>query len=262
MPPPSGYTPPSGANDAGADPAALDSGASSPNVSFTYDTAGNRATMTDALGTTAYNYDTWSHLTSETRTFTDLAGYGSNLGSYSIDYTYNLGGQLTSIRDPFRSAGANHTVSYAYDKLGQLTGINATGYKDGYWNNSSQWITPDVPVLASQITHRAWGATTHASYGNNLTLSATYNQQMQPVHFKVSSIYNNAPYLVIAGDYERAKPPKGSKQVTTTKPKAHAKQQSVEVDLSIVLEDMKPQEAVLAPQAPAEPEPPPVDNHP
>ena len=28
--------------------------------------------------------------------------------------------------------------------------------------------------------------------------------------------------MVIAGDYERAKPPKGSKQVTTTKPKAHA----------------------------------------
>jgi uncharacterized protein YkwD len=28
--------------------------------------------------------------------------------------------------------------------------------------------------------------------------------------------------MVIAGDYERTKPPKGSKQVTTTKPKAHA----------------------------------------
>ena len=59
--------------------------ATTPNVSFGYDAAGNRTSMTDGLGSVSYTYNTISQLTSETRTFTGL-------GSFTLNYAYNLGG--------------------------------------------------------------------------------------------------------------------------------------------------------------------------
>jgi YD repeat-containing protein len=39
-----------------------------PPVSFAYDAAGNRASMTDGLGSASYGYDSLSRMTSEART--------------------------------------------------------------------------------------------------------------------------------------------------------------------------------------------------
>src|ERR1051325_4713496 len=44
--------------------------AATPNVSFGYDEAGNRTSMTDGLGSVSYSYNTLSQLTAETGTFT------------------------------------------------------------------------------------------------------------------------------------------------------------------------------------------------
>ena len=64
--------------------------AATPNVTFGYDAAGNRTSMTDGLGSVSYVYDQLSRLTSETRTFTGV-------GSFALSYGYNLADELTSI---------------------------------------------------------------------------------------------------------------------------------------------------------------------
>src|SRR6185369_8741551 len=90
--------------------------ASTANVSFGYDSAGNRTSMTDGLGSASYVYNTLSQMTSETRTFTGV-------GSFQLSYGYNLSGQLNSITNPW---GAQ--VGYVYDKVGRTTNISGSGY--------------------------------------------------------------------------------------------------------------------------------------
>src|SRR5205085_12611775 len=96
------YTPPSGITNTAA-------------VSFQYDAAGNRIGMTDGSGSTSYQYDQLSRLTSESRQFTGLSG------TYILGYGYNLAGELTSITDP---SGA--VISYSYDNTGRMTEVTGS----------------------------------------------------------------------------------------------------------------------------------------
>ena len=64
-------------------------------ITYGYDAAGNRISMTDGLGSMSYSYDSLSRLTSESR---DFPGSGPD---YSINYTYTLGGQLKSYTAPY-----------------------------------------------------------------------------------------------------------------------------------------------------------------
>jgi RHS repeat-associated protein len=73
--------------------------AATPNVSFGYDAAGNRTSMTDGLGSVSYVYNTLSQMTSETRTFTGVTGI------FILSYGYNLAGELTSLTNPFWRGG-------------------------------------------------------------------------------------------------------------------------------------------------------------
>ena len=130
-----------------------------PDISFTYDDAGNRLTMTDGLGSLTYAYDTWSKLTSETRYFTDLAA------SYQLRYEYNLAGGLTKLYDPF-----NGTISYAFNSSGQVTGVTGTHYAG-------------VTQFASGMQYRAWGGLKHATYFNNGSVDLSYNGRLQMTHY-------------------------------------------------------------------------------
>ncbi|PYS21235.1 MAG: hypothetical protein DMF72_18040 [Acidobacteria bacterium] len=85
--------------------------ANTPSVSFTYDAAGNRTSMTDGLGSTSYNYDSLSRMTSETRVF-------SGVGSYTLSYGYNYAGELTRVTDP-----TNTTINYSFDNVGRLNNV-------------------------------------------------------------------------------------------------------------------------------------------
>jgi YD repeat-containing protein len=76
------------------------------NVTYSYDAAGNRSSMTDGMGSISYLYDQLSRLTSETRSF-------AGLGTFPLTYAYNLGDELTRVTDPF---GAQ--VSYNFDNAG------------------------------------------------------------------------------------------------------------------------------------------------
>lgn len=133
-----------------------------PNVTFGYDAAGNRTSMTDGLGSQSYIYDSLSRMTSETRSF------GSPLNqSFTLSYDYNLAGELKTITDPW---GA--TINYGIDSSGRLNNITGGGYGA-------------VTQFASNMQYRAWGTLKSETYGNGFTEAATYNTRLQMTSFEV-----------------------------------------------------------------------------
>jgi YD repeat-containing protein len=127
--------------------------AATPNVSFAYDAAGNRTSMTDGLGSVSYSYNTLSQLTSETRTFTGV-------GSFGLSYAYNLAGELTSITNPWSAQ-----VGYSYDNTGRPTAVTGSGYGG-------------VSSYVGSMTYRAFGLKQMA-YGNSRTLSLQYDNRLR-----------------------------------------------------------------------------------
>jgi YD repeat-containing protein len=130
-------------------------------VTFDYDNAGKRTSMSDELGSVTYQYDTLSRLESETRAFTGA-------GTYSLTYQYNLADQVTSVTD---YQGAQ--VGYDYDRAGQLKGVTGSGYST-------------LTTYASNIKRRAWGALKELRFGNQLTLSVGYNSRQMPTSYDVT----------------------------------------------------------------------------
>jgi YD repeat-containing protein len=123
------------------------------NATFGYDGAGNRTSMTDGLGSMSYGYDQLSRLTSETRTFTGV-------GSFTLSYGYNLGGELTSITNPW-----NVQVGYSYDAVGRPTSISGANYAG-------------VSSYVNSISYRAFGIKQMA-YGNGRTTSIGYDSRLR-----------------------------------------------------------------------------------
>jgi len=138
-----------------------------PNVTFGYDEAGNRTSMTDGAGSVSYQYNTISKMTSETRVFTGF-------NSYTLNYSYNLAGELASMTD-----GLGGTVNYNYDSAARLNSMTTSGYNGG-------------STLASGISYRAWGAVKQASYADSNTLTTSYNARMQLTALHVGSVMNAA----------------------------------------------------------------------
>ncbi|MEV7630484.1 RHS repeat-associated core domain-containing protein [Actinoplanes sp. NPDC089786] len=117
-------------NDAGdmtgidySDPATAD-------ISYTYDPAGRRDTMTDGTGTTRYTYDPAGRLTAAA----DPTG--------TVGYTYDPAGRLTALTYP----GGN-TVTYGYDQASQMT--SATDWAGRTttftWTDDGQQRTQTTP---------------------------------------------------------------------------------------------------------------------
>jgi YD repeat-containing protein len=131
-------------------------------VSFSYDAVGNRTLMSDGSGSTTYQYDQLSRLTSESKQFAGLSG------SYALSYSYNLANELTSVADPFGAA-----VGYTYDQTGRLTDVTGSGYAN-------------VTSYASNLRYRAWGGMKSMSYGNGLAVAASYNSRLQLASFGVA----------------------------------------------------------------------------
>jgi YD repeat-containing protein len=136
-------------------------------VSYAYDAAGNRTSMTDGLGAMSYNYDQLSRLTSETRTITGV-------GTYPLSYDYNLADELTSVTNPF---GAQ--VGYHHDQAGRVDSITGSGFAN-------------VSSYASNLQYRAWGALKQLDYGNGRSLSLTYNSRLQPATYTVPGVLSKS----------------------------------------------------------------------
>jgi YD repeat-containing protein len=133
-------------------------------VNFSYDSAGNRTSMTDGMGSSSYTHNQLSRLTGEARTFTGLPG------SFSLDYAYNLAGQLTSLSDPFGSQ-----IAYNYDEAGRVREVSGTPFGG-------------VSSYASNVDYRAWGALKSLSYGNTKTLAVSYNGALQVSNYEVPGL--------------------------------------------------------------------------
>jgi RHS repeat-associated protein len=79
-----------------------------PNVSFTYDSDGQRLSMADGTGTSSYSYDSLHRLTQST-----------NGASQQVQYGYDLKGHLTSLIYP----GGTNAVTRSYDAAGRLSSV-------------------------------------------------------------------------------------------------------------------------------------------
>lgn len=137
----------------------------SPTVSnsFTYDAAGNRTGMTDGLGSVDYSYSLISQLTSETRAITGV-------GSFTLNYTYTVSGQLSRITDPF---GAQ--VDYSHDNAGRLRAITGANFAS-------------VSTYASSLQYRAWDAVKSLTYGNSKTLAVGYDANLRALSYEIPGV--------------------------------------------------------------------------
>jgi RHS repeat-associated protein len=145
--------------------------AATPNVSFGYDAAGNRTSMTDGLGTATYHYDSLSRMDWEERT---LSGFGP----YRLSYSYNLANELTGIDNPFGSH-----VGYGYDTNGRVNSVTGSG-------------SVSVSNYSSGITYRAFGAVKAMSFGDGRSLSTGYDNRLRPTSWNVSGLLGyNYSYL-------------------------------------------------------------------
>jgi YD repeat-containing protein len=147
-------------------------------VDYTYDAAGNRMTMAETQspsqpgnGSTTYSYDQLSRLTSEQRYFNGLGG------SFTLNYGYNLSGQLQHLTDPFGSE-----IDYTRDKIGEITAVNSPQPYAGVTN------------YVNNATYRAWGGLNSAAFGNGTAVGVTvgntasviiYNNRMQLTHYQL-----------------------------------------------------------------------------
>ena len=138
--------------------------AATPNVTFGYDAAGNRTSMSSSESTVTYAYDTASRLTSEARSFSGLAG------SFTLSYAYNQLDQLTEITRP-----GNVKVGYTYNQAGEMTGVTGQGYAG-------------VTSYASGMKYRAFGGLKQMNYANGRTLSLSYNNRMFLTQWSIPNV--------------------------------------------------------------------------
>ena len=110
---------------------------------------GRLCRMTDATGTTTYNYDAAGRVTSEVHTISGTP--------YTVQYTYNTDGSLDTMTYP-----SGRSVSFARDVTGAIT--SASAVQNGL---TSDLITATAP--------HPFGGYDAFTYGNGVTNSYTYD---------------------------------------------------------------------------------------
>ncbi|HYG78947.1 MAG TPA: RHS repeat-associated core domain-containing protein, partial [Pyrinomonadaceae bacterium] len=134
-----------------------------PNLTFAYDAAGNRTSMTEknsagtVVGSSVYHYDSLARMDWEERFF-------QGVGTYRLSYEYNIGGELTSLTAP--SQFGSFEIGYTYDRTGRTTAVTGSGYGG-------------VSSYVNSIAYRAFGAAKQIAYGNTKTLSMTYDTRLR-----------------------------------------------------------------------------------
>jgi YD repeat-containing protein len=138
--------------------------ATTPDVGFGYDAAGNRVWMTDGAGRVDYVHDTLSRMTSEKRTY-------ASGKVYELKYEYNLADKLTKLTDPM---GAS--VNYEYNRAGQLSQVTGADYGA-------------ASPLLTDISYRAWGEIKHLKNGDtaeNAEFDLEYNTRGRLTRFEAA----------------------------------------------------------------------------
>lgn len=130
-------------------------------VSFTYDSDGRRASMTDSTGTTTYSYDHIGTPLSVSVTYTGLP-------TRAITYSYYPDGSRASMGTP---AG---TYSYTYDAAGRLVGLSTPGFVASWTYAPNGWLLAQtVNGATTSYEYNARGfltrLTNHDAWGNVLS---------------------------------------------------------------------------------------------
>jgi YD repeat-containing protein len=136
------------------------------NITFGYDAAGNRTSMSNSNSSVTYHYDQMSRMDREERTFSGLSGL------YRLSYGYNLAGQLATLNQPSQFGT---TVTYTHDAAGRLTDVTGSGY-----GTTTQFATG--------LQYRAWGAVKHANYGSGAQLNLTHNSRLLVTRYELSNL--------------------------------------------------------------------------
>lgn len=100
-------------------------------VSYSYDKAGKRLSMTDLTGTTSYDYDTIGQLIKMT--------YPDNR---NIQYQYDAAGNRTRITDPF-----GQTTNYTYDSSDRLTYVKSPTTNDAAYKYKLNGLLSEIKQL-------------------------------------------------------------------------------------------------------------------
>ena len=137
-----------------------------PNVTFGYDAAGNRTSMSNSNSSATYHYDQMSRMDWEERTFSGLSGL------YRLSYGYNLAGQLATLNQPSQFGT---TVTYTHDAAGRLANVTGSGYGA-------------TTQFATGLQYRAWGAAKHANYGSGAQLNLTFNSRLLVTRYELSNL--------------------------------------------------------------------------
>jgi YD repeat-containing protein len=141
------------------------------NIGYAYDTCvngkGRLCSMSDASGTTAYQYTPKGQVTKETKTIDNI--------QYVTQYTYDQNGNVKTMTYP---SGKVITYSYTNDK--------AVSVLNGAAN------------LATNVNYKPFGEMTTITYGNGLTGSIGYDNQYRIVSMTTGTFQN----LTYADDAE------------------------------------------------------------
>jgi RHS repeat-associated protein len=134
--------------------------ANTPNVTYTYDTAGvaySAGRVTSVRnGNSVMLYQSYDPLGHITATSQQTAG-----GTYNLTYYYNLAGTLTSEHYP-----SGRVINTGYDGANRPNQVTGT-----YTGNTTNYV--------SSVSYWPHGAVETQTYANNITRTFTFNQQLQ-----------------------------------------------------------------------------------
>lgn len=150
-------------------------------ILFSYNANGQRATMNDASGVTAYTYDARNRLASKEMPFGTLSysyddgGHllttrSSNPNGVSVDYGYNALNQLATVKDNNLLALNGGVTSYSYDSVGNVQSArypNGVSTSYGY-TTLNRLHTITVGTTASTLASYSY---TLAAAGNRTSVS-------------------------------------------------------------------------------------------
>ena len=139
-----------------------------PDVTFTYDNAGNRLSMADGSGTETRSYDNLDRLLSVTR------------GSNTFSYAYDPAGNVTR-----RTIPGGTVADYAYDPLGRLSSVASGGQTTSYgYDVASNLTQTTLPAGTGYVETRAYdraGRLTEVNSQKGATILSRFVSTLDPV---------------------------------------------------------------------------------
>jgi RHS repeat-associated protein len=146
----------------------IDYSDSTPDVTFAYDAAGNRTSMTDGAGTQSRTYDAADRLTGVTR------------GSDSFSYAYDSAGNLTS-----RTYPDGTVTSYSYDADNQLASAASGGATTNYsYDVAGELTQTTLPTSNGYVETRSYdraGRLTEVKNANGSSVLSDFTSTLDAV---------------------------------------------------------------------------------